>query len=476
MHVQQVGHRIHQLGQRVGQRFLPSDGLGCTIRVRAIFSLALPIVIAQLGSILQGWADTIMVGQYGTPELSAAGFVNNVFNFCIYFLLGISYATTPLVGAYFSQGKYHKVLRTLHESNLVNFLAALFVVALLTVLYLNVHRLGQPVELLPLIRPYFLALLISLPFMALFNSMKQVCDAMGDTKTPMWVMIGGNVLNLILNYLLIFTFDLGLLGAGLATLVVRMLMPLVLFIAIHHGPLFRSPNFLQARQASSYHRYSRQGLLSLVRLGLPISVQMCLEAGSFNVVALFMGWIGATALAAHQMMGTVSTLGFMVYYGIGAAAAIRIAYFRAQEEWDEVRQTAHTALWMSLASAVVVVALIWGTGSIIARLFTTSADVAALFLSFLPAFTAYQVGDCLQTIYANSLRAIQSVRAMMVYAFVAYGLVSVPLAYVFAFPLGMGAVGVWWSFPFGLTTAGVCYYLHFHHKMSIYNFLQYNEQ
>ena len=197
--------------------------------------------------------------------------------------------------------------------------------------------------------------------MALFNSMKQVCDAMGDTKTPMWVMIGGNVLNLILNYLLIFTFDLGLLGAGLATLVVRMLMPLVLFIAIHHGPLFRSPNFLQARQASSYHRYSRQGLLSLVRLGLPISVQMCLEAGSFNVVALFMGWIGATALAAHQMMGTVSTLGFMVYYGIGAAAAIRIAYFRAQEEWDEVRQTAHTALWMSLASAVVVVALIWGT-------------------------------------------------------------------------------------------------------------------
>ena len=190
-------------------------------RVSAIFHLAYPIVIAQLGSILQGWADTIMVGQYGTPELSAAGFVNNVFNLCIYFLLGISYATTPIVGAFFSKGKYNKVLQTLRESNLVNLLASLVVVSLLYLLYLNLDALGQPVELMPLIRPYFIVLLLSLPFLSLFNSMKQFFDALGDTKTPMWVMIGGNVLNLILNYLLIFTFDFGLLGAGIATLASR---------------------------------------------------------------------------------------------------------------------------------------------------------------------------------------------------------------------------------------------------------------
>ena len=449
-------------------------------RISAIFRLAYPIVIAQLGSIMQGWADTIMVGQYGTPELSAAGFVNNVFNLCIYFLLGISYATTPLVGNYFSQGKYACVLRTLRESNVVNLLVSLVVALLLLILYLNIDRLGQPAELLPLMRPYFIVLVISLPFMALFNSMKQFFDALGDTKTPMWIMIGSNILNFSLNYLLIFTLDQGLLGAGLATCISRLLMPLSAYVALRRGSLLRSANFQQAahtirstRPTNKKHNniFSRflsspfaprgEGMLSLLKLGLPISIQMCLEAGSFNVVAIFMGWIGAAALAAHQIMGTVSTLGFMVYYGIGAAAAIRIAYFRGQDEWDEVSKTARAALGMSLISGVLISLLISLGGSFIAPIFTTSRHVALLFLSFLPCFVAYQIGDCLQTIYANALRAIAHVRAMMLYAFIAYCLISVPLAYVFAFPLGMGAVGIWWSFPFGLTTAGLCYYFQF---------------
>jgi len=430
-------------------------------RILSIIQLAYPIVIAQIGSIMQGWADTIMVGQYGTPELSAAGFVNNVFNLCIYFLLGISYATTPIVGNYYSQGRYARVLRTLRDSNWVNLLASLVVVLLLSILYLNIHRLGQPVELLPLMRPYFLALLASLPFMSLFNSMKQFSDALGDTKTPMWTMIGSNILNLILNYLLIFTFDLGLFGAGLATLIARAMMPLVQCIALRRGHLLRSPNFQQAEQAHSQFTCSRQGMLALLKLGIPISTQLCLEASSFNVVAIFMGWIGAAALAAHQIMSTVSTLAFMVYYGIGAAAAIRIAYFRGQEEWDEVRKTASTALGMSFVSGMALVAIICLASPHIAPVFTSSHEVILLFLSFLPCFVCYQIGDCLQVIYANALRAVENVRAMMLYAFIAYCLVSVPLAYLFAFPLGMGAVGIWWSFPFGLTTAGLSYYFQF---------------
>ncbi|MBQ9641038.1 MAG: MATE family efflux transporter [Bacteroidaceae bacterium] len=433
-------------------------------RVSAIYRLACPIVIAQLGSILQGWADTIMVGQYGTPELSAAGFVNNVYNFIIYFLLGMSYATTPVVGAHFSRGSYGKVLQTLRDSNVVNVLTSLGVVALLLLMYVNMDSLGQPVELMPLIRPYFLVLMVSMPFLALFNSMKQFSDAVGDTKTPMWVMIGSNVLNLVLNYLFIFVLDGGLLGAGLATMVARMAMALSMYVALRRGSLLRSmrvkaeggPLLTSPLRGGTPSGGQRGGLL-LLRLGMPISIQMCLEAGSFNVCAIFMGWIGATALAAHQVMGTVSTLCFMVYYGIGAAAAIRIAYFRGQEEWDEVVKTARTALWMSLASGVVITTLIVVAGGPIAGLFTTSREVALLFLAMLPPFVCYQLGDCLQITYANALRAIQDVKAMMLFAFVAYCLISIPLGYVLAFPCGMGAVGIWWSFPFGLTTAGLLY-------------------
>lgn len=435
-------------------------------RTMAITRLAYPIVIAQLGSILQGWADTIMVGQYGTPELSAAGFVNNVFNFCLYFLLGISYATTPIVATFFIQRKYVQVLRSLRESNWVGLMASMVIAALLIVLYLNLHRLGQPSHLLPIMRPYFLCLILSLPFLSLFNSLKQFFDALGDTKTPMWVMIASNIMNFVLNYLFIFILDQGLFGAGLATLISRIFMPAALYEALKYGKLLRSSQFLSAMKAPEQLACSRAGMLTLFRLGLPISIQMCLEAGSFNVCAIFMGWIGATALAAHQVMGTVATLGFMVYYGIGAAAAIRIAHYRGLNDWQEVRMTARTAFLLSLVSSVIVTLFICLSATQIARLFTTSMEVATLFFALLPCFVAYQFGDCLQTIYANSLRAIESVRAMMLYAFLAYGVISVPLAYLFAFPLHLGAVGIWWSFPFGLTAAGIGYYIHFRHRLS----------
>lgn len=423
------------------------------IRFMAILYLAYPIIIAQLGSILQGWADTIMVGQYGTPELSAAGFVNNVFNLCLYFLLGISYATTPVVAAFFSQGKHKDVLRSFHESNLVNLLMSLVVMTLLLILYLNIHHLGQPTELLPLIRPYFITLLLSLPFLALFNSMKQYSDALGNTKSPMWVMIGSNILNFLLNYIFIFVIDLGLLGAGIATFISRALMPFAMWLILRN----KRQAMVQGQNVSP----NRQGVLTLVRLGIPISVQLCLEAGSFNVCVLFMGWIGAAALAAHQIMGTVCTLAFMVIYGIGAAAAIRIAHHRGLGDWEEVRRTAQTALCLSFIIDAFIVVAICLAGHPITHLFTTSREVALLVISFLPAFVCYQIGDCIQIIYANALRAIEDVRTMMFYAFIAYILVSIPLAYIFAFPLHLGAAGIWWSFPFGLSTAGICYYLQF---------------
>ena len=421
-------------------------------RILAIAQLAYPIVIAQLGSILQGWADTIMVGQYGTAELSAAGFVNNVFNLIIYFLLGISYATTPVVGGYFSRGEYDSVTQARRSSVLVNFLVSLFAMALLWILYLNVERLGQPTELMPLIKPYFIVLLCSLPFLAVFNALKQCFDATGDTKTPMWVMLVGNIVNIILNYLLIFGAlglpELGLVGAGVATLLSRVgMMAAIILYQVKKGKMKNEKG-----KKKSFRDAPR-----LLRLGIPISLQMCLEAGSFNVCALFMGWIGSIALAAHQVMCTVSTIGFMVYYGIGAAAAIRIAYFRGQEEWDEVRKTATTALFMSFASAIVIVTLICVFCHPLASIFTTSDEVATLFIAMLPAFVCYQAGDCMQTIYANSLRAIEDVKYLLISAIIAYAIISVPLAYIFAFPCQWGATGVWWSFPFGLTTAGLIF-------------------
>lgn len=425
-----------------------------------ITRLGFPIVVAQLGTIVTGFADTIMVGQYGTDELSAAGFTNNIFGLVIYFLLGFSYSTTPVVGAYFGRGRYADAARSLKESAVANMSVCAVVVALMTVLYFNLHNLGQPEELLPLIRPYFIVVLASMPFVSAFNSLKQFCDGVGDTKMPMWVMIGGNVVNIIGNYLLIFGKmgcpELGLVGAGVATLASRVLMVVALLVVLLKSKRYEA--YLDGLRLP----FTNRGVKHLTRKGMPIGLQMCMEASSFSLCAVMMGWLGSAPLAAHQVMCTVGSLCFMVYYGIGAAVAIRISHFRGQENWAEVRQTANMGLVMTLVTGAVLSTMIFLLRFPLAHLFTTSDEVVAVVVSLIVPMVFYQIGDCIQTVFANSLRAIEDVKMMMFYAFIAYVVVSLPLSYVFGFVLGWGAVGVWWAFPFGLTTAGVLFWTRFH--------------
>lgn len=412
--------------------------------ILSLSHLGLPIVIAQLGTIAQSFADTSMIGQYGTLELSSAGFVNNVFNLLIFFVLGLSYSTTPVVGSLWGQGRKDDARRALNNSLVVSTIGSAVLLLLLAVVYLNLDNLGQPSELMPYIRPYFITLTLSVPFIAVFNSFKQYSDATGDTRTPMWVMLISNVVNVVGNYILIFVCDMGLLGAGIATLLSRIFMAVWMWVKVGIG-----------------RGYDAKGIMYLTRKGLPISVQLCLEAGSFNVCALFMGWIGANALAAHQVMCVVGSLCFMVYYGIGAAAAVRISHYRGLKDMNGVRETAYVALGMTAVIGVVVTISVLVFHGLLFSVFTTSQEVIAILVSMLPAFAAYQIGDLAQTVFANCLRAVEDVKSMMLSAFVAYIIVSIPCSYIFAFPLGMGAAGIWWGFPFGLSVAAILYYWRF---------------
>lgn len=434
---------------------------------QSIIRLGIPIIIGQLGSIAQQFADTIMVGQYGTTELAAAGFVNNVFNLIIYFILGISYASTPVIGAAYGKKDYKGVSQSLIDSVVVNFLFSLVVVAFLMLLYHNIDILHQPDEIMPVALPYFLIITASMPFLAVFNALKQYSDAVGETKIPMWIMLGANVLNIILNLPLIFGFDIaflnlsiskapmGLLGAGIATLISRILSVAALLIAIAKVRKYKEikpslntkPNIL--------------GMRRLLFLGLPIGIQLGLEACSFNICAIFMGWLGAIPLAAHQVMCTISTLCFQVVYGIGAAASVLISQFRGVGDWFNVRRTANTAFRIGISLILIMIAVIYIFRYPLVYGFTTSEDVVAVVMSLVPCFFIYQFGDCMQITFANALRGIEEVKRLMLYAFISYVLVSIPLSYVFAFILHFNAVGVWMGMPFGLTTAGFLFYYEF---------------
>ena len=428
----------------------------------SIIALGFPMIVGQLGIVFQTFADTMMVGQYGTMELSAAGFVNNVFNMVIFFMLGISYSTIPIVGALFGRRDYVGTARTLRESLLVNIVCGLVIALLLLLLYVHLDCLGQPEELLPLIRPYFLTQIASLPFLAAFNSMKQFSDALGRTRTPMWILLTSNVLNVVLNYLLIYGKcglpEMGLFGAGVATFLARAFLPLAMMVVL----MGRSYRQYVRPESNTLEKYvTRLGVVHLMSVGFPIAIQLCLEASAFNITALFMGWLGAIPLAAHQVMGTISTLCFQILYGVGGAASILVSQYRGQNNRVMVQRTVKTAYIIGLCCAVFMTSLIVLTFRPLVSLFTTSDEVVAVLLTLLPCFVVYQFGDCTQILFANVLRGLEAVKRMMVHAFIAYIIVSIPFSYIFAFVLGWGSAGVWWGFPFGLYTAGLLFWLEY---------------
>lgn len=292
---------------------------------KALIHLGVPIVIGQIGIVVVGLADNMMVGQFDTLHLAAASFVNSAFNIPILFGLGFSYGLTPLVGQFFGRRDKFHIGQLLKNSLAVNLCMGILLTLIMGIVWFNIDKMGQPEELLPLIRPYFLLQLASLVFVMLFNSFKQFADGITDTKTPMYIMISANLLNIAGNYILIYgKFGLpalGVVGAGISTLTARIVM-FVAFTVL----FYRSLTIVATWWLPKRSNYNFSGILSLNK-GLEIGLQMGTETALFSVTGIMIGWLGSIALAAHQVMVAISTLGFMIYYGVGAAVSVRVSNY-----------------------------------------------------------------------------------------------------------------------------------------------------
>ena len=345
-----------------------------------------------------------------------------------------------------------------------NLLLAALIVGVMGGFYLSIDHLGQPAELLPLIKPYYLVLLASLPFVCLFNVFKQFADGITDTALSMWVLIGGNILNIFGNWVLIYgqlgAPELGLTGAGLSTLASRVVMAVAMMVVFFSRRKYRAyaQGFLRGR-------INRADFRQLNLLGWPIALQMGMETSAFSLTSIIVGWIGTTALAAHQVMLTISQVGFMVYYGIGAAAAVRISNAMGQRDYRAARGNAYAAFQIVMMLAVVVGAVVFVLRHNIGSLFTPNDDVVHLVSLTVWPFLVYQIGDGMQIVFGNSLRGLAHVRPLVIYAFLAFFVISLPLSYLFGVTLDLGLIGVWYSFPFGLTTSGLLYFLAFRRQL-----------
>lgn len=428
--------------------------------------LGVPIMLGQLGIIIVGFADNIMVGYHSTSELAAASFVNNIFVLAFVFGLGFTYGLTPIIGNLFSESNKSKIGEVLKNSLLSNFLTGCIICAFMILILLNIDLLGQPEELIPYIIPYYWLQIFSVISALMFNSFKQFSDATTDTITPMWIMLGCNLLNIVGNYLLIYgNFgcpELGLTGAGISTLTSRTLA-FVVFVLI----------FVFRKKYKSYREGYRNGTINkrdqklIFKLGMPIGFQMGVESASFGLTVIMVGWIGSIALAAHQVAGVITTLGFMIYYGIAAAVSIRVSNFRGQHDIRDIKLATYAGLHLVMAFVGVVVLFLLIFRTTIGYVITPEKQVVDLVSLIMWSVILYQIGDGLQILFSNALRGIADVNYMAIMAFICHFGISLPVGYFCGFTLNMGVPGIWCGFPIALTILGIILWRRFNKLTNI---------
>ena len=416
--------------------------------------LALPIALTQVGQLFVQIVDNAMVGHLGAVPLAGVAFGGNIFFFLFIFGLGLTVGITPLVGELYAQGRHRSSAQILQNSVALYTVVGLFICAVQMAIIPLFGYMNQPAEVIAAATPYYKYLAWSIIPLMLFFSFRQFLEGVGNTRVEMVVTIFCNLLNVGLNWVFIYgnlgAPAMGAAGAGLATLVSRSLLPVIMIGYFAWNQTYR-------RYLAFYHNgnFSRQSVVSLLSVGFPISVQMTLEGGAFAITGIMMGWLGTEALAANQISILVCNMAFLIVLSIGQATTIRTSHAYGARDFAAIRRVARSS-WR--------IALVWNSSmalvfilcrNLLPRIFTVDQGVIELTGSLLLIVAAFQLFDGIQCTTLCILRGMQDVKATSIVAFVSYIVINLPVGYLCAFVLGMGPQGLWMGYIFGLSIAAL---------------------
>ncbi len=423
-------------------------------------NLAVPVMASQLGQVMVGVSDSMMVGQVGYIPLAGASLGNSIFYFFMTFGLGVSFAITPLVGFADGEGKKKACGEVLRHGLLVNTLLGVLLSALVLIAANYLHLFGQEEAVVAQATPYMMVIGFSMIPFLIFQTFRQFSEGLSMTKIPMVVSVGVNILNIILNYILIYGKlgfpAMGLLGAGIATLIARTAMAVVMM-----GYVLSNRRFKPYLSGLGLKNLNYKVVKDLLRIGVPAGLQFVFEVGAFSMAAIMMGWIGATTQAAHQVAINLASITYMTVSGLGAAAAIRVGNQLGRKDYKTMKKAALTLIAMGTA-----LMLIFSIVFILGRdwlplLYNDQEEVVQIASALLIVAALFQISDGVQVISLGALRGMKDVKIPTMITFLAYWVVSLPLGYVLAFNYGFGANGIWFSLFLGLSIAGIWVFLRF---------------
>jgi MATE family multidrug resistance protein len=418
--------------------------------LRQSLLLAYPVMLSQLGHVMMGVVDNIMVGHIGARELAAAGLANVAFNVFMLFGIGVSYAITPLVAQADGQRDITTSAEVLRHGLVVNIINALI---LCIVVYFGksiLYFINQPPEVVELSIPYLEIITFSLIPIMIFQSFRQFSEGLSNTWAPMVIVLAANIANVVLNYVLINGHlgfpSLQLEGAGWATLLSRLLMAggLSLFI-------YTSRSFRPYRLAFRIGKYSSQLFKKLLHLGLPAGAQFIFEVLAFDLSLVMMGWLGTTALAGHQIAINLATISYMTTSGLAAAATIRVSNELGKGDFAGVKRAAFVLVGIAIALMSVWAMIFISGNKLLPRLYVDDIDVIMMASPLIVIAGLFQLADGMQVVCIGALRGLHDVKVPSVLIFISYWIVGLPLGYYLGFHLGLGASGIWSGLLIGLT-------------------------
>lgn len=427
---------------------------------RANLQLALPIMFGRFSHILITVADNTMVGKHSAIELAAASLANSFGIAVLTFGLGITFALTPLTAsASASQNKAACKSFLSHSLVLYPVLGLAMVAAILACSGLLPYFNPDP-RIVELAKPYMQILAMTMIPIMIIQVAEQFMEGLSSPHEPMMINLGAALLNIFLNYLLIygkFGFpEMGLIGAGIATLITRVLAALVMLSLV-----FILPKFRQYTANLFAEKFDYQVFKTLFLMGAPIGVQMILETAAFGAAGIMTGWVSAETLAAHQIALNIVSITFLVTTGISAAVAVRTAHYLGLGDRQNMRLAGKSAIIMGAGFMTFCGILILIFYEQIPLLYVENLEVHRIAGSLLLLGAAFQVFDGAQVVTLGALRGIGDTTVSAGIAIVAYWLVCLPLGYGLGFYAGLGANGIWYGLLFGLGVASILLFYRF---------------
>jgi MATE family multidrug resistance protein len=450
--------------------------------------VALPVMLTQLGASLVGLFDSIMVGRYATVDLAAVSFSNALFFTVMVFAMGALMGLTPLVGfqvgslssnsdsGQTSNSEHYDQSDNSIASSPQSLISSLFQNGMLFTVLLSIftlvllggcipflHCFGQDPAVVEAARPYYVLIVLSIVPFLFFTFFKQFLEGLGNTSVAMVITLVMNGLNIFLNWLFIYGNwgcpELGATGAGIGSLIARIGMP-ICFVVV----MFLRHEWKDYLLAVRLRNFQASVLKQLSRIGFPIGVQTLMETIAFTAAFVFIGWISKEALAAHQIANQICDMTFMVILGIGSATTIRVSHQLGANNLEGVRMASNASIHLVLLINAIGATVMIGFRNYIPLLFTHDQEVIIIASQLVVLAGVLQLADGLQVVAASMLRGITDVKVPMIIAMFSYTIVCISIGLFLAFPMGMGAVGIWIGFVVGLSVAAVCLHTRFRIK------------